>query len=57
MTILFTYAIGFSLPLAAIAFGVSLGKTIPAIKKIDSTIRIIAGILLIAAGFYFLATI
>ena len=57
MTILITYAIGFSLPLAAIVFGVSLGKTIPAIKKIDSTIRIIAGILLIAAGFYFLATI
>ena len=57
MTILLMYAIGFSLPLAFIMFGVALGKTIPAIKKIDNTIRIIAGILLITAGFYFLATI
>jgi cytochrome c biogenesis protein CcdA len=51
------YAIGFSLPLAAIVLGVSFGKMAVKAKKVETAIRIIAGVLLIAAGFYFLATI
>ncbi len=57
MAILVAYAIGFSLPLAAIMLGVSFGKSVAKAKKAETTIRIIAGVLLIAAGFYFLATI
>jgi len=57
MTILTAYAIGFSLPLAAIVLGVSFGKMMVRAKAADTAIRIVAGLLLIAAGFYFLATI
>ncbi len=54
---LIAYAIGFSLPLAAIIFGVSLGKMAIRAKKAESVIRTIAGVLLVAVGFYFLATL
>jgi cytochrome c biogenesis protein CcdA len=57
VTILVAYAIGFSLPLAAIMLGVSFGKSIATAKKTVAAIRIVAGVILIAAGFYFLATI
>jgi cytochrome c biogenesis protein CcdA len=57
MMILTAYAIGFSLPLAAIVLGVSFGKMMAKAKAADTAIRIVAGVLLIAAGFYFLATL
>jgi cytochrome c biogenesis protein CcdA len=57
ITILIAYAIGFSLPLAAIMLGVSFGKSVAGAKKAEAVIRIVAGVLLIAAGFYFLASI
>jgi cytochrome c biogenesis protein CcdA len=57
IAILIAYAVGFSLPLAAIILGVSLGKSTIKAKKADTVIRIIAGVLLIAAGFYFLKTL
>ena len=57
ITILIAYAIGFSLPLASIMLGVSFGKSVAGAKKAEAVIRIVAGVLLIAAGFYFLASI
>ena len=56
IAILIAYAIGFSLPLAAIILGVSFGKSAIKAKKAETAIRIIAGVLLIVAGFYFLGT-
>ncbi|HUS71667.1 MAG TPA: cytochrome c biogenesis protein CcdA [Sedimentisphaerales bacterium] len=56
IAILIAYAIGFSLPFAAIMLGVSFGKSAIKAKKAETAIRIIAGVLLIAAGFYFLGT-
>lgn len=56
IAILIAYAIGFSLPFAAIMLGVSFSKSAIKAKKAETTIRIIAGALLILAGFYFLAT-
>lgn len=55
--ILIAYAIGFSLPLAGIILGVSLGKSVARAKTVVTAIRVVAGIILIAAGFYFLATL
>jgi cytochrome c biogenesis protein CcdA len=55
--VLTAYAIGFSLPLAAVIFGVSLGKMTVKAKKAESAIRTIAGVLLVGVGFYFLATL
>ncbi|NIP53843.1 MAG: hypothetical protein GWN67_16675 [Phycisphaerae bacterium] len=57
VTMLIVYAIGFSLPLAAIMLGVSFGKSVAGAKKTVAAIRVVAGIILIAAGFYLLATI
>ncbi len=48
------FAIGFSLPLGAILLGISLGKTSLLAKGADTTVRWISGIVLLAAGFYFL---
>lgn len=56
MGITAAYAVGFSLPLAVIMLGVSLGKSAIRAKRVETAIRIIAGALLILAGFYFLAT-
>jgi len=56
MGIMAAYAVGFSLPLALIMLGVSFGKSAIKAKRTETAIRIIAGVLLILAGFYFLAT-
>ncbi len=56
MAIMAAYAVGFSLPLALIMLGVSLGKGAIKAKKTETAIRVIGGVLLIVAGFYFLAT-
>lgn len=57
VTILIAYAVGFSLPLAALMLGISLGKMALKAGKLESVVRIVAGLLLVLAGFYFLATI
>lgn len=57
VTLLIAYAIGFSLPLAALMLGVSFGKMALRAKKVETAIRITAGVLLIGAGFYFLGTL
>ncbi|MHC4423083.1 MAG: cytochrome c biogenesis CcdA family protein [Planctomycetota bacterium] len=57
VALLVAYAIGFSLPLAAIVLGVSFGKMAVKAKTADMAVRIVAGVLLIAGGFYFLATL
>lgn len=56
VAILTAYAVGFSVPLAAIMLGVSFGTSTAMAKKAERAIRIVAGVLLTAAGFYFLAT-
>lgn len=56
IVMLIAYAIGFSLPLAGIMIGVSFGASSIKIKKAEAVVRIIAGVLLVCAGFYFLAT-
>ena len=50
------FAIGFSLPLGAIVLGISMGKTSLLAKGADPAVRWVAGIVLLAAGFYFLIT-
>ena len=50
------FAVGFAIPLGIVMLGVSLGKFSLAAKGADRTIRWIAGLILIVAGFYFLAT-
>ena len=57
IAVLVAYAVGFSLPLAAIMLGVSFGKSVVKAKKAVAAIRVVAGVVLIAVGFYFLATI
>jgi len=49
---LIAYALGFSIPLTAMVIGISLGKNILRLQKIEKYIRIIAGVLLIATGIY-----
>ncbi|MFH0795592.1 MAG: cytochrome c biogenesis protein CcdA [Candidatus Omnitrophota bacterium] len=56
MALMTAFAIGFSLPLSAILFGVSFGKASIKAQKADAAIRTIAGILLVGIGFYFFAT-
>lgn len=48
------FAIGFSIPLGAVFLGVSLGKASLAFKNADWFVRMVAGLVLIVAGFYFL---
>jgi hypothetical protein len=50
------FAVGFSLPLGAVLLGVSLGKMSLVAKGADTAIRWVSGIILLAAGFYFLVT-
>lgn len=52
--LLIAYAIGFSLPLTALMLGVSFGKSAIRLNKADTVIRLVAGVVLIAVGFYFL---
>jgi len=54
--ILSAYAIGFSLPLAALMLGISLSKSAIRFKEMDKAIRFVAGAVFIAVGFYFLST-
>ena len=56
MVLMAAFAIGFSLPLAAILFGVSFGKASRKVQKADAAIRAVAGVLLGGAGLYLLAT-
>jgi cytochrome c biogenesis protein CcdA len=51
-TNLTAYAIGFSAPLTALVFGLSFGKSLVRLQKVEKIIRISAGILLIGAGIY-----
>ncbi|MPN64825.1 hypothetical protein SDC9_212602 [bioreactor metagenome] len=54
--LLFAYAVGFSLPLAALMLGVSFGKSFIRLGKAESAIRLVAGVVLIGVGFYFFYT-
>ena len=56
MVLMAAFAVGFSLPLAAILFGVSFGKASLKMQKADAAIRGVAGVLLVGAGLYLLAT-
>jgi cytochrome c biogenesis protein CcdA len=47
------YAIGFSVPLTLLVFGLSFGKSLIRLQKAEKLIRVIAGIALIGAGIYF----
>jgi cytochrome c biogenesis protein CcdA len=56
MVLMAAFAVGFSLPLAAILFGVSFGKAAVKAGKADRVIRAVAGVVLVAAGLYLLAS-
>ena len=56
MLLMAAFGVGFSLPLGAILFGISFGKTAIKAQKVEAIIRIVAGILLVSAGLYLLAT-
>ncbi|MFH1968906.1 MAG: cytochrome c biogenesis protein CcdA [Verrucomicrobiota bacterium] len=56
MVLMAAFGVGFSLPLGAILLGVSLGKAALKMQKAETVIRIVAGVLLVCAGFYLLAT-
>ena len=56
MVLMAAFGVGFSLPLGAILFGVSFGKAFVKAQKAETAIRNIAGVLLVCAGFYLLAT-
>jgi len=49
--------VGFAIPLGIVMLGVSLGRVSLAAKGADTVIRWIAGLILVAAGFYFLLTL
>jgi cytochrome c biogenesis protein CcdA len=51
------FAVGFAIPLGIVMLGVSLGRSGLAAKGADVVMRWIAGLILIAAGFYFLVTL
>jgi cytochrome c biogenesis protein CcdA len=52
--VLVAYAIGFALPLGALMLGVSFGAAAVKFKGLETAVRGLAGVLLVAAGFYFL---
>jgi len=56
MVLMAAFGVGFSLPLGAILFGVSFGKASIKAQKVEAAIRVVAGVLLVGAGFYLLAT-
>ncbi len=56
MVLMAVFAVGFSLPLAAILFGVSFGKASIKMQKVDTAIRTVSGVLLACAGLYLLAS-
>lgn len=55
--ILAMFALGYSLPLAALMLGVGLGRLTSVFQKAIKPIRIVAGLLLLVAGFWLLATL
>jgi len=56
MALMAAFAVGFSLPLAAILLGVSFGRAAVRAGSLDASIRAVAGVALVAAGLYLLAT-
>lgn len=56
MVLMAAFGVGFSLPLGAILLGVAFGKSTIKAQKAEAIIRNTAGILLVCAGFYLLAT-
>ena len=54
--ILTMFAVGYTVPMTAIMLGVSLGRLSGIAKKATGPIRVVAGIVLIGAGFWLLAT-
>lgn len=56
MVLMAAFGVGFSLLLGAILLGVSLGKSAIKLQKAEAAIRVAAGVLLVCAGFYLLAT-
>ena len=54
--ILVAYALGFSLPLGALMLGVSFATAAVKFKGMETVVRRVAGVVLIAVGFYFLWT-
>ena len=56
MVLMAAFGVGFSLPLGAILLGVSLGKSAVKLQTAEAAIRTAAGVLLVCAGFYLLAT-
>ena len=56
MVLMTAFAVGFSLPLSAILLGVSFGKASIKAGKADAAVRAVAGVVLIGAGLYLLAT-
>jgi len=56
MALMAAFSVGFSLPLSAILFGVSWGAASIKAQKAEAVLRSVAGVLLVCAGFYLLAT-
>jgi cytochrome c biogenesis protein CcdA len=58
VAILATFAVGWSLPLAAglVGLGLGLGKLTSALQKAAPIVKTAGGIVLIGAGFYLLGT-
>jgi len=56
MVLMAAFAVGFSLPLSAILFGVSFGKASIKAQKVDAAIRTVACVLLVGSGLYLLAS-
>ncbi|MCX6903981.1 MAG: hypothetical protein NTW03_11005, partial [Verrucomicrobia bacterium] len=56
MVLMAAFGVGFSLPLGAILFGVAFGKASIKAQKAEAAIRVVAGVLLVCAGFYLLGT-
>jgi len=50
------FGVGFSLPLGTILFGVAFGKAAIKMQQAEAAIRVVAGVALVGAGFYLLAT-
>ena len=56
MVLMAAFGVGFGLPLAAILFGVSFGMASIKAQKVDAAVRAVAGVLLVGAGLYLLAS-
>ena len=56
MGLMAAFAVGFSLPMSGVLFGVALGRLAIQTQKMEIVFRYVAGALLVGAGFYLLAT-